>query len=163
MDVCVSYFILLNTNYERQKNVELIGKIVLIQEDHMIEELVKKYGQKSWANIALHISKLYGIPRTGKQCRERYTCFHVDGTITWIPTLKKKFGAKKKNNDFFSCMEFTATSGLLLLNLFLAGTVFFIQNRQLHKELFLFNNSPQSQAGWEVFRFKKQHWTNERH
>lgn len=56
---------------ELKTNLDPGGIVEAMQEDRTIEELVKKYGHKSWANLSLHISKLYNIPRTGKQCRER--------------------------------------------------------------------------------------------
>lgn len=67
---CVSYFIvfLCSTN-ELSQSLGRLGTPKSIQEDRTIEALVKKHGQKSWANIANQLFEMYGTQRSGKQCR----------------------------------------------------------------------------------------------
>lgn len=60
---------------------------MLLQEDELLCELVKKYGPKRWSVIASHFKG-----RIGKQCRERYVIqkhiihivliYVIDGIIT---------------------------------------------------------------------------------
>lgn len=57
---------------------------IQIQEDEAITKLVDEYGNKKWTIIAEKLPLFaQGFVRSGKQCRERYSSFYLDGTIIW--------------------------------------------------------------------------------
>lgn len=45
-------------------------------------KIIKKYGMKNWTLVAEKLTLGSTNERTGKQCRERYSPAHADGTTT---------------------------------------------------------------------------------
>ncbi len=50
----------------------MTANVMLLQEDELIMELVKKHGPRQWSLIASHLKG-----RIGKQCRERYKDYQL--------------------------------------------------------------------------------------
>ena len=58
-----------------------------IQEDEVLMNLVATLGKKRWGEIASTLSEMFGNPKKGKQCRERW-CNQLDLTLNhgdWLP------------------------------------------------------------------------------
>lgn len=75
---------------------------LLIQEDELIRESVRKCPDLKWKQILICIKKVdRKFARNSKQVRERYDLhYRVDGNFTSIPTSTNNNGPQSKRTSF---------------------------------------------------------------
>lgn len=79
----------------------------------MLKNLFERVKLNKWSLIARRMEEEYGLAaRTGKQCRERYSCPHPGTTTTSTPSCSRTPGPRTRNATSSASTTNSATSGL---------------------------------------------------
>ena len=103
------------------------GCYKLMQEDQAIRCIVEQLGTKHWSDISQAMQERYKLfGRSGKQCRERYYSFYIDGTIIWLHRSIRNPGLHRKRRSSLRPTKSLETNGQRFRNSSKAGKLLLI-------------------------------------